>query len=565
FFEKDNEQLTELITTMHKYCCYKLNIRKIELIKKAFYFAYEAHKSQRRASGEPYFIHPLAVAKKLAEYGFDEEVVAAGLLHDVIEDADVSKETLEKLFGKKIADLVDGVTKLTRIGHKSHVKNLQKILLATVGDPRVIIIKLVDKLHNLSTLEYLDERSRKKYAKMCLEVYVPIAHRLGMHKLKDEMEDLAFKFAYPEEYEKLREKVFNRAEALKGVLNEVSETLTNAFQKKRLNAEIIIQPKTLFSIHAKMNKLHKTLDEIFDFLVLLVLVNNVDDCYKALGIIHQHFIPKPKKIKDFIAVPRNDLYQSLHTTVLTPEGNAVKIYIRTKEMEKIRNMGIIYLLHKSKKHPIEIQPIWIKNWLKSLGEFLSDYKGKSNFLKVLKADFLGETISVFVSGREKISIIKGATPLDVAYAVSEDIGNRCLEAKVNGKTVPLWHILESHDSVEFKLADKPVVKKEWLDFVAMVKTKSLIKKALKKIEREINEPKYANLRLKLVDKPGVLHRITKIMFDEQINIISVHSVLDGYPHICNLTIRYDNEKQLEHVIEKLDKMSEVLDLNYHIL
>ncbi len=565
FFEKENKELTELINIMRKNCAYRLNIKKIETVKRAFYFAYEAHKTHKRASGEPYFVHPLAVAKMLAKYGFDDEVVSAALLHDVIEDANIDKKTLLKLFNEKIVKLVDGVTKLTRIGHKSHIKNLQKILLATVEDPRVIIIKLVDKLHNLQTLEFLDRKTQKRYAKTCLEVFVPIAHVLGMHEIKEKMEDLAFKYFYPAEYKKICAEIEERTKNLRKIVKEVTVALERAFQKKKLHATVIIKPKSVYAIYAKSEKSHKTLDEIFDYLVIIVLVNNIDDCYKALGIIHQNFEPKPKKFKDFIAVPRNDLYQALHTTVLTLEGLPVKIYIRTNEMHKIRDLGIIYLLHKSKKHPIEVQPIWIRKWLRSLGQFLSDYKDKSNFLKILKADFLGETITVFAPGKRKISIIKGATPLDLAYAISEDIGNRCLEARVNGKVVPLWQILEYNDSVEFNLADKIVVKKEWLDFVAMTKTKTLIKKALRKIEKEMDEPKYANLRLKLVDKPGVLYKITKIMLDEKINILSVHSVLEQHPHICNLTIRYDSEKQLESLIEKLSEMNEVIDLNYHLL
>jgi len=565
FFEKENKELTELINIMRKNCAYGLNIKKIETVKRAFYFAYEAHKTHKRASGEPYFVHPLAVAKMLAKYGFDDEVVSAALLHDVIEDANIDKKTLLKLFNEKIVKLVDGVTKLTRIGHKSHIKNLQKILLATVEDPRVIIIKLVDKLHNLQTLEYLNEKIRKRYAKTCLEVFVPVAHVLGIHEIKEKIEELAFKYSHPAEYKRIYAEIEKRIKNLRKVIEEVAATLDKAFQKKKLHATVIIKPKGSYAIYAKSKKSHKTLDEIFDYLVIIVLVNNIDDCYKALGIIHQNFEPKPKKFKDFIAVPRNDLYQALHTTVLTPEGLPIKIYIRTNEMHKIRNLGIIYLLHKSKKHPIEVQPIWIRKWLKSLGQFLSDYKDKSNFLKILKADFLGETITVFAPGKRKISIIKGATPLDLAYAISEDMGNRCLEARVNGKVVPLWQTLEYNDSVEFKLADKVVVKKEWLGFVAMTRTKTLIKKALRKIEKEMDEPKYANLRLKLVDKPGVLYKITKIMLGEKINIVSVHSVLEQYPHICNLTICYDNEKQLESLIEKLSEMNEVIDLNYHLL
>ena len=472
----------------------KLNVN-LDIINKAYNFAKVKHGNQIRKSGEPYIIHPVAVAKILVEMGMDTSTIAAGLLHDVLEDTSCTFETMEKEFNLEIAKLVDGVTKLTKFEYKSkeeqQADNVRKMLLAMAEDIRVIIIKLADRLHNLRTLEYMTKEKQMQKAKETLDIYAPLAHRLGMSKIKWELEDLSFRYLHEKEYYDLvnaiAEKRTEREEYTAKVVNELLERL----QEAGIDAEIDGRPKHFYSIYRKMIKKNKTLDQIFDLIAVRVLVNSVKDCYGVLGIVHTIFKPIPGRFKDYIAMPKPNMYQSLHTTVLGKGGRPFEIQIRTFDMHKTAEYGIAaHWKYKegdnstvSKEKDFDKKLVWLRDML----EWQKDTSDAHEFIEDFKIDLFSDEVFVFTPKGVVINLASGSTPIDFAYRIHTDVGNKCVMAKVNGKVVPLDYKLKTGEIVEIitSISSKgPSM--NWLNYAKSNQARSKIRAWFKKANREEN-------------------------------------------------------------------------------
>lgn len=472
----------------------KLNVN-LDIINKAYNFAKVKHGNQIRKSGEPYIIHPVAVAKILVEMGMDTSTIAAGLLHDVLEDTSCTFETMEKEFNLEIAKLVDGVTKLTKFEYKSkeeqQADNVRKMLLAMAEDIRVIIIKLADRLHNLRTLEYMTKEKQIQKAKETLDIYAPLAHRLGMSKIKWELEDLSFRYLHEKEYYDLvnaiAEKRTEREEYTAKVVNELLERL----QEAGIDAEIDGRPKHFYSIYRKMIKKNKTLDQIFDLIAVRVLVNSVKDCYGVLGIVHTIFKPIPGRFKDYIAMPKPNMYQSLHTTVLGKGGRPFEIQIRTFDMHKTAEYGIAaHWKYKegdnstvSKEKDFDKKLVWLRDML----EWQKDTSDAHEFIEDFKIDLFSDEVFVFTPKGVVINLASGSTPIDFAYRIHTDVGNKCVMAKVNGKVVPLDYKLKTGEIVEIITSNSSKgPSMNWLNYAKSNQARSKIRAWFKKVNREEN-------------------------------------------------------------------------------
>ncbi len=472
----------------------KLNVN-LDIINKAYNFAKVKHGNQIRKSGEPYIIHPVAVAKILVEMGMDTSTIAAGLLHDVLEDTSCTFETMEKEFNLEIAKLVDGVTKLTKFEYKSkeeqQADNVRKMLLAMAEDIRVIIIKLADRLHNLRTLEYMTKEKQMQKAKETLDIYAPLAHRLGMSKIKWELEDLSFRYLHEKEYYDLvnaiAEKRTEREEYTAKVVNELLERL----QEAGIDAEIDGRPKHFYSIYRKMIKKNKTLDQIFDLIAVRVLVNSVKDCYGVLGIVHTIFKPIPGRFKDYIAMPKPNMYQSLHTTVIGKGGRPFEIQIRTFDMHKTAEYGIAaHWKYKegdnstvSKEKDFDKKLVWLRDML----EWQKDTSDAHEFIEDFKIDLFSDEVFVFTPKGVVINLASGSTPIDFAYRIHTDVGNKCVMAKVNGKVVPLDYKLKTGEIVEIITSNSSKgPSMNWLNYAKSNQARSKIRAWFKKANREEN-------------------------------------------------------------------------------
>ena len=451
------------------------------LINRAYEFALEAHKDKRRASEEPFIVHPLEVAAILAEFGLDEATICAGLLHDVLEEG-CSREVLEAQFGPEISGLVDGVTKLTELKAKSredyNAESLSKMLLASARDVRVIIIKLADKLHNMRTLSSLSDQKKARIAQEVLDIYAPLAHRLGIEKIKCELEDLAFKELKPEIYQELEAKVASRFRQRQEALEKAKAVLELSLSKAGLTFKVVGRVKHLYSIWRKMQRKGRTFEEIFDVLALKVIVNLVQDCYKAIGIVHNIWKPIPRRFKDYIAMPKPNMYQSLHTVVLSGSGEIIEVQVRTEEMEKIAEHGIAAhwkykeLASKDTKFDKKL------NWLRQLIDWKTESGSAREFVESLQLDLFKEHIYTFTPRGDVLELVKGATPLDFAYAVHTEVGEHCAGAKVNGVLVSLRHELRTGDVVEILTSKSAKPNPGWLKIVKSAKARNKIRKAL---------------------------------------------------------------------------------------
>jgi len=481
--------------------CIEKNNTKVdkELVTKAYNFAYEAHKDQKRESGEPYVLHPVEVACILVEMGLDTNMVTAALLHDVIEDTQYTHEDLENLFGRGVADLVEGVTKLDKIESKTkeeeQADNVRKMLLAMSDDMRVILIKLADRLHNMRTLKYMPVKKQKIKAKETFDIYAPLAHRLGMSKLKWELEDLAFRYDNPNEYYFLVRKIAEKREEREANIHEIITTLKESLDSASVNSEIEGRPKHLYSIHRKMVSKNRTIDQIFDLTAVRILVNSVKDCYAALGIVHTIFKPLPGRFKDYIAMPKPNMYQSLHSTVIGPHGKPFEIQIRTFEMHRTAEYGIA--AHWKYKEGVseEQDDMDIKlTWLRDMLDWQRETSDASEFMEGFKVDLFSDEVFVFTPKGNVINLPRDATPIDFAYKIHTDIGNRCVGAKVNGKMVPLDYNLCTGEIIE--IISSPLAKgpnMDWINIVKSNQAKSKIRSWFKKAKREENIAKGKDL------------------------------------------------------------------------
>ena len=459
-----------------------------EVILHAYDYAKEAHRNQKRASGEPYFIHPCAVAEILVELGLDAETVAAALLHDVIEDTSATEDDIRREFGEGVLTLVAGVTKLDKIVFKSQeeeeAENFRKIFLAMAQDIRVIIIKLADRLHNMRSLNYLSQERQKKMARETLDIYAPIAGRLGISQIKCELEDLCLKYLEPAAFEYLVENIHQKLEERNRFVDFVVEEINSILEESGIRGEVFGRPKHFFSIYKKMKTKGKTLDQIYDLTAVRVIVGTMDECYEVFGKIHKKWKPVPGRIKDYIATPKPNLYQSLHTTVVTNFGQPFEIQIRTEEMHRTAEFGIAAHWKYKENRDSETSLDQRIGWIRELMEVQGGVRDSKEFLDTVKGALISKELLVFTPQGKVISLPSGATPVDFAYAIHSEVGNHCTGAKVNGKIVPLNSKLELGDVVE--IITSPNSKgpsRDWLKYVqsssARAKIKSFYRKQMK--------------------------------------------------------------------------------------
>jgi GTP diphosphokinase / guanosine-3',5'-bis(diphosphate) 3'-diphosphatase len=489
--EKHQELLDELLSDIE---AYNPEVDR-ELLARAFRFAADAHEGQQRRSGEAFIRHPWGAAMILAELRQDEQTIAAALLHDVVEDTETEIDEVRTEFGDEIAQLVEGVTKLTRIHFQSReqaeAENYRKMIAAMVGDERVILIKLADRLHNMRTIEYLGKQKQLQKARETLEVYAPLAHRLGIHKLKWELEDLAFETLHPRKYEEIKTMVAERRTDREEHVSEASRTLQLELDKVDIPAEISGRAKHFYSIYDKMAKKGREFNEIYDLTAMRVIVERsgdegTRDCYGALGLIHSLWKPMPGRFKDYIAMPKFNAYRSLHTTVIGPEGRPLEIQVRTRDMHEIAELGVAaYWLYKRGKR----DPQWTA-WAKQLMESQADEADPREFMKTFRTDLFDEEVYVFTPQGEVKSLPAEATPIDFAYAVHTDLGHRTVGAKINGRIVPLHYRLKSGDVVEIlttKTGRGP--SRDWLSLAASSRARNKIRQWYSRETREETEKK----------------------------------------------------------------------------
>lgn len=473
------------------------NINK-EVIIKAYNLAVEAHEEQRRESGEPYVTHPVEVASILVDMGMDTNTVAAGLLHDVIEDTKYTYQELATIFGTEIAELVDGVTKLGKIKYKSkeeeQADNVRKMLLAMAKDIRVILIKLADRLHNMRTLRYMTPEKQKEKAKETFDIYAPLAHRLGMFRIKWELEDLAFRYMYPTEYYDLVNQIAEKRKERETYISNIMADIVDKLKNASISCDIDGRPKHFYSIYRKMMAQSKGIDQIFDLTAIRVIVDSIKDCYAALGIVHTIYKPIPGRFKDYIAMPKPNMYQSLHTTVIGPQGKPFEIQIRTYEMHKVAEYGIAaHWKYKetgtSKEGPKDSKDSFEQNvvWIRDMLEWQKETSDAEEFMEAFKIDLFADEIFVFTPKGEVINLPQAATPIDFAYRIHTDIGNRTVGAKVNGNMVTLDYKLKTGEIIDIITSSKPKGPNiDWLNIATSNQAKTKIKAWFKKERREDN-------------------------------------------------------------------------------
>ncbi|GGE36138.1 guanosine-3',5'-bis(diphosphate) 3'-pyrophosphohydrolase [Halopseudomonas oceani] len=461
-----------------------LEPEQVNLVRRAYFYAEQAHDGQTRRSGEPYVTHPLAVANILADMHMDHQSLMAAMLHDVIEDTGIPKDALVEQFGDTVAELVDGVSKLTQMTFESkaeaQAENFQKMALAMARDIRVILVKLADRLHNMRTLGALAPEKRRRIAKETLEIYAPIANRLGMHSLSTEFEDLGFKAMYPMRSMLIDRAVRNARGNRKELLNRILESLQACLEREGLQGKVMGREKHLYGIYQKMRGKKKSFNEIMDVYAFRIIVDKPDTCYRVLGAVHSLYKPFPGRFKDYIAIPKANGYQSLHTTLFGMHGVPIEIQIRTDEMEELANNGIAaHWVYKSKDEVINGNHARTRQWLKSVLELQQNAGNSLEFIENVKIDLFPDEVYIFTPKGRIMELPKGSTPVDFAYAVHTDIGNSCIACRVNRRLAPLSEPLESGETVEIITAPGARPNPAWLSFVITGKARSNIRHFLK--------------------------------------------------------------------------------------
>src|SRR5580704_12395450 len=477
-----------------------------ELIRKAYEFSQKHHAGQSRASGQPYLVHPLEVALVLAEMKMDPVAIAAGLLHDSVEDTSVTVVDIRKEFGEQVAHIVEGVTKISAIDfatrEEQQAENLRKMMLAMVDDIRVVLIKLADRLHNMRTLEHLPPERQQKIARETLEIYAPIAHRLGMGKIRGELEDLGFRYVDEIGYQQVHDAVEARRKAGEAFLARVETVFRDKLKEAGITASVESRIKRLYSIHKKLQRQHITVEQVYDLYAMRVITQSIQDCYAVLGIIHNLWRPVPGRIKDFIAMPRPNLYQSLHTSVISEEGTPFEVQIRTEEMHKMAEEGIA--AHwKYKDGPVSAQDEQRLAWLRQVVEWQRDVSDPSEFLSTLKIDLYPDEVYTFTPKGKVVVLPRDATPIDFAYSVHTEVGHSCVGAKVNGRMVPLRHKLHSGDIVEIITQSGHKPSRDWLAAVKSSRARNKIKHWLNVHQRE----GAVEIGRKLIEKEARKYRV----------------------------------------------------------
>jgi GTP pyrophosphokinase len=577
--ENINHTIEEVLETVKK-----SNRRAdLKLIKRAYEFAKDKHKDQLRRSGEPYIIHPIQVAYILSTLGLDHSTICAALLHDVIEDTDVTLEDIAKEFSPEIAEMVDGVTKLSKLNYTSEqeqqVENYRKMFLAMGKDIRVILIKLADRLHNMRTLKYLTRDRQIANARETMDLYAPLANRLGMYSLKWELEDLSFKYLYPEDYRELVEGIDKKREERLKFIDQIMQEIKVELKKQKIVAEITGRAKHLYSIYRKMQRDNKTLDQIYDLFALRIIVNSVKDCYAALGVVHELYNPMPGRFKDYISVPKPNMYQSLHTTLIGPKGTPFEVQIRTWDMHRIAEYGIAaHWAYKEasflggKKANVTVEEDKL-SWLRETLEWQKDMQDPQEFLNTLKTELFEDEVYVFTPKGKILVLPNGATPIDFAYAIHAEIGNHMTGCKINSKMMPIVTKLKNGDIVEIVTSDKSKgPSRDWLKFIKSSTAKTRIQQWFKKNEREANIAKGKDALEREVKRIGMSYQeLFKPEFVEvTVNRYKFNSLDDMYASVGFGTItagkivsrvleeyrKVNKEENIEEKIEELKKTKE---------
>src|SRR6516225_320614 len=487
----------------------------LEIIRKAYDFSLTHHAGQTRASGEPFLIHPLEVSLVLADMKLDSTAIAAGLLHDAIEDTPVTHDDIRHGFGEKVLHIVEGVTKIDKIDFASReerqAENVRKMVLAMVDDIRVVLIKLADRLHNMRTLQHLPEERRQAIARETLEIYAPLAHRLGMGKVRGELEDLSFRYVDPIGYEQVHAAVESRRKSGEAFLARMVKLLQQKMKENGVEARVESRIKRLYSIHQKLLRQRINVDQVYDLLAVRIITQSEKDCYTVLGAIHQTWRPVPGRIKDFIAMPRPNLYQSLHTTVITEDGHQFEVQIRTEEMHKMAEEGIAAHWKYKDGSPVTAKDEKRLAWLRQVVEWQQDVKDPSEFLSTLKVDLYPEEVYTFTPKGKVVILPRDATAVDFAYAIHTEVGHKCVGAKVNGRIVPLRYKLRNGDAVEIMTLAGHNPSRDWLSFAKSPRARNKIRHWLNIHQRE----RAIEIGRKLMEKQARRYRMSLKDLDEQ--------------------------------------------------
>ncbi len=551
----------------------------IELIKKAYEFAVKTHKEEKRASGEPFIMHPLEVANLCADFRMDTESICAALLHDTVENTGQDIGVLEKEFGREIAMIVDGLTKITALKSRSReeyqYESMRKMLLATAKDIRIIIIKLLDKLHNMRTLEYLSREQQIRISKEVMGIYAPLAYRLGIQRVKNQLEDLAFRYIEPEKYNELNKKVKAKIKEREKDIEHLRKLLEKLLRSQGIAVKVIGRIKTVYSIYSKMVKKDRSFDEIFDVIALRVVTDTVENCYRILGVIHSTWKPIPRRFKDYIAMPKVNMYQSLHDVVIGPESKLIEIQIRTKEMDDIAEEGIA--AHWQYKD-VGKGTVFDKklSWLRQIMDWQQESGTAKEFVESLEIDFFKDEIYTFTPKGDVIELPKGSTPLDFAYSVHSALGDHCMGAKVNGTFVSLRHELNTGDVVEIITAKTQNPSRSWLNIAKTSKAIQKIKKflqehekipakALKAVSKEKQEPKTGGIILcEEVKNPEIrlAHCCTPNPGDRIIGIAAKTGIVTVHRKDCEMI---DKAVKKRVTVEWRQSFTEVITLKIEAL
>jgi GTP pyrophosphokinase len=487
-FSHEGDLTVEELAKRIKYNMPDVTDEELEVLYKAFEFADHHHKPQKRSSGEPYIIHPLNVAATLIKLQMDVESIIGGILHDVVEDCDVSEQDIIDRFGQGVADIVIGCTKISKIKFKTkeetQAENFRKMVVAMAKDIRVIIVKLADRMHNMLTLQYVSPEKQVKKAQETLDIYVPLASRLGINSVKCELEDLCLRFLHPEIYYRLAEKVSMKKHERESYIKDVVDMMKEKLSEFAVKGEVYGRPKHFYSIYKKMSGREVDFEQIQDLLAFRVMVGNITECYKSLGVIHSSFTPVPGRFKDYIAIPKVNNYQSLHTTVIGPKAERIEIQIRTHEMHEVAETGVA--AHWKYKEGGGAKDLNKLKWVEEIMEYDREISASSEFMDIVKNDLDGEGIFIFTPSGDVKELRYGSGPLDFAYAVHTDVGHRCTGAKVNGKMVPLKYRLKSGDTVEVLTSKTQSPGKDWLKIAKTSRARTKIKQHILQVERDKN-------------------------------------------------------------------------------
>ncbi|HTM07779.1 MAG TPA: bifunctional (p)ppGpp synthetase/guanosine-3',5'-bis(diphosphate) 3'-pyrophosphohydrolase [Verrucomicrobiae bacterium] len=460
-----------------------------DLIRRAYDFSANVHRGQKRLSGEPYLIHPMAVAGVIADLKLDVPSIVGGLLHDTVEDTLATLDEIKNLFGPEVAGLVDGVTKLSQVNFTSQeqkqAENFRKMIVAMAKDIRVILIKLADRTHNMRTLDHMPVEKQLATAQETLDIYAPLAHRLGIAWVKDELEDLALKYLHPEIYYQLKRNVAKKKAAREKYINEMIALIAKILDKEGIEADVSGRPKHFFSIYQKMETQNLLYDQIYDLVAFRILVDTPRECYETMGVIHGQWKPVPGRFKDYIALPKPNMYQSLHTTVIGPYGERIEIQIRTQEMHRVAEEGIAaHWKYKKDGKDFQFNDIQRFAWLRQLLEWQQNLKDPQEFLHTIKEDLFADEVYVFTPKGDLLNFPKGATVIDFAYRIHSEVGHHCSGARINGQLVPLRYMLRSGDTVEIITMHQQTPSRDWLKIAKTPRAKSHIRNWLKKQQRE---------------------------------------------------------------------------------